>query len=197
MMDCPAEFRPGTLLKEAALRHWLAGCGRGVKVYAGCRICPPDQVWIGDRSQIDEEVWIFAGQGVRIGKHVHLAFRSSISGGGECVLEDFVGIGSGARLITGTENVDGSGLTNPTIPDRWRAVMRGRIRIGAHALVFTGAVVLPDVTIGEGAVVAAGAVVHRDLKPWGIYAGSPLVQVGVRPPEKILEAARQVLEASS
>jgi len=62
-------------------------------------------------------------------------------------------------------------------------------------VVFTNAVVFPDVEIGEGAVVSAGGVVHHSLKPWGVYAGNPLVQVGVRDRDRILERARRVMEA--
>jgi acetyltransferase-like isoleucine patch superfamily enzyme len=43
--------------------------------------------------------------------------------------------------------------------------------------------------------VAAGAVVHHSLKPWGIYAGTPLVQVGVRRKEEILKLAAQLTGA--
>jgi galactoside O-acetyltransferase len=143
--------------------------------------------------QIDEGVFIFAGQGVVIGHCVHLAVGSSISGGGECVIGDFAGIGAGVRLLTGTEEIDRGGLTNPTVPPELRTVRRGRVEIGAHALVLTNSVVLPDITIGEGAVVGAGSVVHHDLKPWGIYAGTPLVQVGVREAEPVLKKAQEAL----
>jgi galactoside O-acetyltransferase len=191
--NAPAELRSSGLLDEAVLRRHLKSCGRWVKVYAGCLLVPPEAISLGDFSQVDEGVRVFAGEGVVIGCHVHLAFGSSISGGGRCELGDFVGIGAGARLITGTEVVDGQGLTNPTIPAPRRQVQRGCIRVGAHAVVFTNAVVLPDVTIGEGAIVAAGGMVHRDLKPWGIYAGHPLVQVGVREKETVLEMGRRLL----
>ena len=39
--------------------------------------------------------------------------------------------------------------------------------------VATGAVILPGVTIGEGAVVAAGAVVVKDVEPWTVVGGNP------------------------
>ena len=192
-MDAWRELMPGQLLPEAVLRSSLQKCGRQVKIYAGCRLFPPERLSVGDCSQIDEGVWIFTGEGVSIGRHVHLAFGCSISGGGRCEIDDFAGFGAGVRLLTGTEVIDGSGLTNPTIPSVLRAVRRGRIHVGAHALVFTNSIVWPDVTIGEGAVVAAGSVVHHDLKPWAIYAGNPLVQVGVRPKETILALADQLL----
>ncbi len=192
--DLPAELRPAVLLEEAVLRRHLKFCGYNVRVYAGCRLVPPGAISLGDFTQIDEAVRIFAGEGVVIGRHVHLAFASSISGGGRCKIGDFAGIGAGVRFITGSEVVDGRCLTNPTVSAPWRQVERGHITIGAHALIFTNAVVLPNVSVGEGAVVAAGAVVHRDLNPWGIYAGIPLVQVGVRPRDKVLELERRLVQ---
>jgi len=184
----PKELSPGTLLDLGVLAATLSHCGRGVRVYTGCRLVPPARISIGDFSQIDEGVRIFAGEGATIGRHVHLAFEASISGGGSCEIGDYAGISAGVRIVTGSEEIQG-GLTNPTVPAEYRRVTRSRVRIGAHALLFTNAVVLPGVSIGEGAIVAAGAVVHRDLKPWCIYAGTPLVCIGPRDPAPILAAA--------
>ena len=186
---CPDVFAPGEILPVEMAARWLKHCGRTVKIFSGSRLFPPDRISIGDFSQIDEGVRIFGGEGVVLGQHVHLAFDSSISGGGSIVLHDFVGIGAGVRLITGSEVTDQGGLTNPTVPGEFRAVRRGAIEIGAHAVVFTNAVILPDVVIGEGCVIGAGSVVHRDLKPWAIYAGNPLVQIGVRERKRVLSKA--------
>jgi galactoside O-acetyltransferase len=191
-MEIPFEFEVGQLIPEKEVRCWLKRCGMSVKVFRGCRMGNPERVELGDFSQIDEGVFLFAGEGIVIGRHVHLAFGSSISGGGRCDIGDFAGIGAGVRLITGTDMPDGEGLTNPTVPDKMRTVKRSYVNLGAHVVIYTNSVVLPGVTIGEGAVVAAGSVVHRDLKPWGIYAGNPLVQVGARIQEKILRLAEQV-----
>jgi acetyltransferase-like isoleucine patch superfamily enzyme len=46
-------------------------------------------------------------------------------------------------------------------------------RIGRHCFVGAGAIVLPGVTVGDGSIVAAGAVVTRDVPPGSIVAGSP------------------------
>jgi len=188
----PPEFALGGILPYKAFAQFLAACGPHTKIFRGCRLVGAERIELGDYSQIDEGVWIFAGEQVQIGSHVHMAFASSISGGGRCVLHDFVGIGAGVRLITGTDLIDGVGLTNPTIPDSFRSVHRGAIEVGAHAVVFTNSVVLPDVTIGEGAVIAAGSLVHRNLAPWGIYAGTPLVQVGIRPRETVLRLSEEL-----
>ncbi len=193
MNDLPPELRPGNCLDPESLRPHLAGCGEGVRVFRGCRIIGAERVRIGHASQIDEGVFLFAGEGLDIGCHVHFAHGSAVLGGGTCRIGDFVGIGSGVRLVTGSEDVGGEGLTNPTVPPAFRSVRRGRLVIGDHAVIFTGSSILPGVTVGEGAVVAAGSIVHRDLKPWTIYAGTPLTVVGVRPRERILDWARRVL----
>jgi galactoside O-acetyltransferase len=188
----PRELRSGNLLDNGVLKSALQGCGVGVRVYEGCRLVPPDRIRLGDFSQIDEGVRVFAGEGVRIGRHVHLAFGCCVGGGGRCEIGDYAGISTGVRIITGSEEIEG-GLTNPTIPEDLRRVRRSQVVIGRHALLFAGVIVLPGVTIGEGAVVAAGSVVHRNLEGWRIYAGNPLVCVGVRKREPIL-ALEEVLE---
>ncbi len=52
--------------------------------------------------------------------------------------------------------------------------------IGDRVWIAYRAVILPGVTIGEGAVVAAGAVVSRDVAPYTIVAGNPAQPVGTR-----------------
>ena len=42
------------------------------------------------------------------------------------------------------------------------------------------AIILKGVRVGEGAVIAAGAIVTKDCEPYGVYAGIPAKKVGVR-----------------
>jgi galactoside O-acetyltransferase len=58
------------------------------------------------------------------------------------------------------------------VPAEYRNARRAPIAIGRFCIVGANAVVLPGVTIGEGAVVGAGSVVTRDLEPWGVYIGN-------------------------
>jgi sugar O-acyltransferase (sialic acid O-acetyltransferase NeuD family) len=53
------------------------------------------------------------------------------------------------------------------------ARLAGCVRAGRCATIYTGAVVLPHVMIGEGAVVGAGAVVTEDVPPYTLVAGVP------------------------
>lgn len=158
--------------------------GKHVRIFTQARIDRPEAITIGDNSQIDEGVFLFAGNGIDIGRHVHFAFASSISGGGHCQIGDYISIGAGTRLITGTENIE-EGLTNPTVPVKHREVLRTGIEVENHAVIFTGCIVFPGVKIGEGAVVSAGSLVHHDLKPWTVYGGLPLTAIKRRNRHKV------------
>lgn len=188
----PPELAPGSILSVGACRKHFAECGCQVKIFRGCRLICPERIRIGDYSQIDEQVFLFGGSGIAIGRYCHLAFGSSISGGGRCVIGNFVSIGAGVRILTGTDMPSGNGLLNPTVPAKWRSVERTQTIIGDHAVLFTNTVIFPGVEVGEGAVASAGSLIHQNLKPWVIYAGTPLVQVGIRPREILLEKARKL-----
>jgi acetyltransferase-like isoleucine patch superfamily enzyme len=58
------------------------------------------------------------------------------------------------------------------------------VRIGDYAWICTQAVLLPGVTIGEGAVVAAGAVVVKDVPPFAVVGGNPAKEIKQRPAAK-------------
>ena len=54
------------------------------------------------------------------------------------------------------------------------------IEIGANAWIAARAIVMPGRRVGDGAVVAAGAVVTRNVEPWTIVGGNPAKPIGVR-----------------
>lgn len=141
---------------------------------------------LGAYSQIDDFVFLFIGSGCHIGRNVHIASFCSIIGGGELTMGDFSGLSAGCRIITGSDDFTGPWMTNPTVNPEFTNVQRGRVHIGRHAVLGTNVVVFPDVKIGEGAAVGAGAVIRKDLEPWGIYAGQNPKLIGHRDREAIL-----------
>ncbi len=62
-----------------------------------------------------------------------------------------------------------------------------RTTLGPDCWIGHGAVIKPDVTIGAGAVVAAGAVVTRDVAPYLIVAGVPAVALRARFADRVAE----------
>ena len=59
--------------------------------------------------------------------------------------------------------------------------------IGHDTWIGAGAMIKPDVTLGDGAVVAAGAVVTKDVEPYSIVAGTPAKVLRLRQPTEIAE----------
>lgn len=55
----------------------------------------------------------------------------------------------------------------------WSVVEMAPVHIGNKAWIGFGSILLPGVTVGEGAVVGAGSVVTRDVPPWTVAAGNP------------------------
>ncbi|MEO8660031.1 MAG: acyltransferase [Bryobacteraceae bacterium] len=167
--------------------------GSDVTIYPQAKLVGTENFTLGSHIVIDDFVFIGSHRNLVIGNYVHIASHVSITGGGDCVLCDFCGIATGARLLSGSDDIHGGALVGPTVPPEFRSVIRGRVVVGAHALVFANVVVLPNVRIGEGAVAAAGAVVTHDLEPWTIYAGVPARRVGQRAPEGVLSNERELL----
>ena len=78
-----------------------------------------------------------------------------------------VAINEGVRILTGSHGVD-----DPA----WRLKV-APVSIGDYAWIATDSIILPGVTIGEGAVVGAGSVVTRDVERFTVVAGNPAVVI--------------------
>jgi len=63
---------------------------------------------------------------------------------------DFSGLSAGCRIVTGSDDFLGGGLTNPTVPVEYTNVKKSFVCIERHAILGTNVVILPGVTIGEG-----------------------------------------------
>ncbi|HEY4325097.1 MAG TPA: DapH/DapD/GlmU-related protein [Mucilaginibacter sp.] len=119
---------------------------------------------------IDKSTTIFApfytnfGQFINLGKHVFINHACSFLDMGGITLEDHVLIGPKVNLIT--EN-------HPLDPDARRGMLCKPIIIKRNAWIGAAATILPGVTIGENAVVAAGAVVSKDVPDNTIVGGVP------------------------
>lgn len=174
----------------------LRACGRDTRIYRRARLAGAERMAIGRGCRIDDFAFLFAGRGLRMGDRVHVASFTSVAGGGTVTIGDYAGLAAGTRLVTGTDKHLGEGLPGPCMPDEFRAVERARIEIGKHVVLFTNAVVLPGVTIGEGCIVGAGSVVTHDLEPWGVYRWKPggLARVQDRPRARILEMEAQCVQ---
>ena len=121
-------------------------------------------------TEIDPSTAIFPpfhtnfGRFIRLGKNVFINHACSFLDIGGITVEDDVLIGPNVSLVT--EN-------HPTDPGDRKTVLLNPIIIKRNAWIGAAATILPGVTVGENAIVAAGAVVSRDVPPNTIVAGVP------------------------
>lgn len=159
----------------------LKFAGAGVLIYDLAKIVRPEVVEIGDGTQIDDFVFINGGKGVRIGKYNHIASFVSVIGGGTLLTGNYVGIAAGARIVTGTHHYGQGKRISPLIPEEDQCVLRGTIILEDDVFVGTNAIIHPNVTIGEGAIIGSGGLVLKDIEPWTINVGVPTSVIGHRP----------------
>ena len=121
-------------------------------------------------TEIDESSTIFPpfytnfGQSILVGKNVFINHACSFLDIGGITIEDDVQIGPRVNLTS--EN-------HPLDPADRKTLLLGPIIIKRNAWIGAGATILPGVTVGQNAVVAAGAVVSRDVPPNTVVAGIP------------------------
>ncbi len=125
-------------------------------------------------SHIDESTAIFApfhtnfGQHIKIGKNVFINHACTFLDMGGITIEDDVLIGPKVNLVT--EN-------HPVNPANRKTLLCNPIVIKKNAWIGAAATILPGVTIGENAIVAAGSVVTKDVPNNTIVAGVPAKHV--------------------
>ena len=121
-------------------------------------------------SEIDKSTTIFIpfytnfGKHIQIGKNVFINHACSFLDLGGITIEDDVLIGPRVNLITENHPID---------PLKRKSLDLHSILIKRNAWIGAGATVLPGVTVGENAIVAAGSMVTKSVPSNTIVAGVP------------------------
>ncbi|MGZ4202978.1 MAG: acyltransferase [Thermoleophilaceae bacterium] len=152
---------PPHALRIAVLRRLVrAQVGAGCSIERRVRVESTDQLNIGPRTTINTGVLLDNRGGLTIGTLVNISPHA---------------------LVLSSDHDPAS----PTFEDRKRpVVLHDRCWIG------TRAIVLPGAEVGEGAIVAAGAVAHGQVPAWTIVAGNPAAPIGGRPRDAQAELPR-------
>lgn len=105
----------------------------------------------------------------------------------------------GAKVMLGGEHRSDWVTTYPfsAVDQRFAGIeghpkSKGDVRIGNDVWVAREALILSGVTIGDGAVIGARAVVSRDVAPYTIVAGNPAVEIRPRFPAEIVERLKRI-----
>lgn len=130
--------------------------------------------YCGDGVTVEKGADVGSGRGVRVGHRSGLGVRCQVRGPVTIGCDVMMG----PDVVILTQNHNYRDATRPMI-DQGLAppqpvTVEDDVWIGARAIV------LPGCTVGRGAVVAAGAVVVKDVAPYSIVGGNPARVIGTR-----------------
>ena len=171
----------------------LKSCGDDVFISDRVEIRRPHLVEIGKHVAIDTGVYITTQAIIK--DYTHLSPYITVIGGAKSklVVEEFVTIAAGSRIIAGSDKFMGAGFTSVTVPDAYRdEVEFSTVTLKRFAGVGTNVVIMPGVTIAEGSVIGACSLVTKDTEPWTVYMGVPARPVKIRPKETMLQFAKKL-----
>jgi GT2 family glycosyltransferase/acetyltransferase-like isoleucine patch superfamily enzyme len=124
---------------------------------------------LGNRSSIHMGVFV-TGDHIKIGDNVVINRRVYLDGRIGVDIKNNVSISPEVYIVSMEHDPN-----SPVFATRG-----GRVIIDDHAWIGARAIILPGVHVGEGAVVAAGAIVTKDVQPYTIVAGVPAREIGKR-----------------
>lgn len=137
-----------TRRRVALLRGYFDGFGSASSISFQCRILEPGKIRVGQRSNLPNWSVVDGRGGLEIGNDVMLGFESVI--------------------LTSTHKSD-----RLDIPMGDQGMFSAPVIIGDDVWTGCRVVIMPGVTIGDHAIVAAGSVVTKDVPAWGIVGGVP------------------------
>ena len=132
----------------------------------GCRLEAGSEVG----RPVDKSFKLFPPFYTDFGKNIKVGRNVFINSG--CCFQDQGGIEIGDGTLIGHQVVIAT-LNHDPDPEKRGDMFPRPVKIGAKVWIGSHATLLPGVTVGEGAIVAAGAVVTRDVPPRSVVAGVP------------------------
>lgn len=122
------------------------------------------EIHVGKGTRIVGPIFVTAK--LNIGEDVWVGRNFSVEGNGEVTVGDYCDFAPNVTLYTGTHEIGG--------PERRAGKgVNGRIVIGYGCWICGSSVILPNVEIGNGVLVAAGSVVNKSQPSNQLIAGSP------------------------
>ena len=120
---------------------------------------------IGKRVVFYPNIWMFTGRNLVLGDDVDLATGVLITTDGGVSIGDRTLVGYGTKILSSNHNV-------PKLPNRIfdSGHTKAPVKIGKDVWLGANCIVLPGITVGDGAIIAAGSVVTKDV-PANVFVG--------------------------
>lgn len=165
----------------------FAELGSNVLISDKASIYGASRIKIGSNVRIDDFCVLSAGEGgIEIGSYIHIAVYSSLIGAGKITLADFANISSKVAIYSSNDDYSGGYMTNPMVPAEYTNVTHADVTLAKHVIIGSGSVVLPGVTLHEGAAVGSLSMITKDCEAFSVYIGAPA--------KKIKNRKRELLE---
>jgi galactoside O-acetyltransferase len=172
----------------------FADLGADILVDESILVFGAEHIHLGSHIRIDAFSVLSAGPGdLRIGDHVHLGVACRVFAAAGVTFDAFAGLSAGVCVYSASDDYSGGALTNPTVPFDLRDVTARPVSLGRHAIVGAGSVILPGVSLGEGASVGALTLVHRSVPEYAVVSGNPMRQIGTRDGTRLRELEAELL----
>ena len=173
--------RIGHKLRYFIYKNFFAGCGEKIFIGVGCYLKGFKNISLGNNVSIGMQSQIYAsGDGEeKIEIEDHVTLTSNIIMNADCGGT----IRIGKRVAIGPNTVvraSNHKFADKNVPFQLQGHEPGKIIIEEDVWVGANCVILPNVTIGKGSVIAAGAVVTKDVEPYAIVGGVPAKNIGTR-----------------
>lgn len=143
-------------LKKLFLAVMGAKIGKGVVIYPGVWISPGRNLTIGDEVDLAKDVIITSSGGVFIGDRTLIGYRT--------------------QIFSANHEIPPIGQKIPISGN-----VLAPVRIDKDVWIGANCIITPGVTVGEGAIIAAGSVVTKDVSPNSIVGGVPAKLIKMRP----------------
>jgi len=142
--------------------------GNNIKISENVTIIGAKNITLGSNVRIDDYCIISAKNGALvIGDDVHIGGQTYLGCAGELIIGKKVNIAQGVKIYTKSNDYTHADPNNDNF-------IIGKILIGDYVTIGPNSVLVGDLNIGEGATIGALSFVKNDLKPWSVYAGSPV-----------------------
>ena len=148
-------YRWCIFLKERLLMMMGAKFGKGVVIYPGVWISPGRNLVVGDAVDLAKDVLITTSGGVSIGDRTLIGYRT--------------------QIISSNHSIPPIGQPFPISGDA-----HAPVTIGNDVWIGGNCIITPGVTVGDGAVVAGGSVVTKDVASNSIVGGVPAKLIKMR-----------------
>lgn len=129
---------------------------------------------VGRKPKIFRNLWVDGYPGLTIGDYVFINYGCMLQATGTIRIDDYVLLAPGVTILSANHHIDRDKLM------RASGMVAKPVHIEAEVWLGARCVITPGVTVGRGAIVAAGAVVTKDVEPYTIVGGVPATVIGQR-----------------